>query len=75
MDGQTFFNVNECEKHVCPEQLSRAREAALRDEVVSLRQERQELQYNICLLEEDNQILREEIQHITGKTVRVMFLY
>lgn len=46
-------------------ELSRAREAALRDEVVSLRQERQELQYNICLLEEDNQILREEIQHIT----------
>ncbi|MEQ2177826.1 hypothetical protein GOODEAATRI_007591 [Goodea atripinnis] len=43
--------------------LSRAREVELRMEVASLRQEKQELQYNICLLEEDNQTLREEIQN------------
>ncbi|XP_044068828.1 TRAF3-interacting JNK-activating modulator [Siniperca chuatsi] len=45
-------------------ELSRAREAELREEVVSLRQEKKELQYNICLLEEDNQMLREEIQNL-----------
>lgn len=54
---------------VCPVQLSRSREAELRDEVVSLRQEKKELQYNMCLLEEDNQGLREEIQHLRGKTL------
>ncbi|XP_073326077.1 uncharacterized protein traf3ip3 [Pagrus major] len=43
---------------------SRAREAELREEVVSLTQERRELQYNTCLLKEDNQMLREEIQHL-----------
>lgn len=52
---------------MCPAQLSRAREAELRDEGVSLRQEKKELQYNICLLKEDNKILREEIQHLRGK--------
>ncbi|XP_068588909.1 TRAF3-interacting JNK-activating modulator isoform X2 [Cebidichthys violaceus] len=45
-------------------ELSRTREAELREEVVSLRQEKKELQYNIGLLEEDYQILREEIQHL-----------
>uniref|UniRef100_A0A4W6CHL4 TRAF3 interacting protein 3 n=1 Tax=Lates calcarifer TaxID=8187 RepID=A0A4W6CHL4_LATCA len=45
-------------------ELSRAREAELREEVVSLRQETKELQYNICLLEEDNQTLRQEIQQL-----------
>ncbi len=64
------FDVNGCEKHVCPVQLSRAREAELRDEGVSLRQEKKELQYNICLLKEDNNILREEIQQLRGKTLR-----
>lgn len=49
-------------------QLSRAREHELREEVLSLRQEKQDLQYNICLVEEDNQNLREEIQHLRGKT-------
>ncbi|XP_026189048.1 TRAF3-interacting JNK-activating modulator [Mastacembelus armatus] len=44
--------------------LSRAREAEHREEVVSLRQEKKELQYNISLLEENNQILREEIQQL-----------
>ncbi len=53
---------------MCPVQLSRAREAELREEEVSLRQENKELQYNICLLEEDNQMLREEILHLRGKT-------
>ncbi|XP_027144031.1 TRAF3-interacting JNK-activating modulator [Larimichthys crocea] len=45
-------------------ELSRAREAELRQEVVSLSQEKRELQYNIYLLKEDNQMLREEIQHL-----------
>lgn len=64
------FNVNGCEKHLCPVQLSRGRETELREEVVSLRQEKKELQYNMCVLEEDNQILREEIQNLRGKTLR-----
>ena len=63
------FNENVC--NVCVlQQLSRAGEAELREEVVSLTQEKKELQYNICLLEEDNQMLREEIQHLRGKTLR-----
>lgn len=45
-------------------ELSRAREAEQREEVASLKQEKNELQYNICLLEEDNQALREEIQNL-----------
>lgn len=45
-------------------ELSRAGEAELREEVVSLTQEKRELQCNICLLEENNQMLREEIQHL-----------
>ncbi|XP_020487854.2 TRAF3-interacting JNK-activating modulator [Labrus bergylta] len=45
-------------------ELFRAREAELMEEVVSLRQEMKEQQYNISLLEDDNQMLREEIQHI-----------
>lgn len=55
---------------MCPVQLSRAREAELREEVVSLRQEKKELLYNIQLLEEDNHTLREEIQQLRGKTLR-----
>lgn len=47
--------------------MSRAREVELQEEVASLRQEKQDLQYNICLLEEDNQNLREEIQNLEGK--------
>ncbi|CAJ1085367.1 TRAF3-interacting JNK-activating modulator [Xyrichtys novacula] len=46
-------------------ELSKAREAELRKEVVSLRRENKELQYNISLLEEDNQVFREEMQHLT----------
>ncbi|KAA8591156.1 hypothetical protein FQN60_002099, partial [Etheostoma spectabile] len=49
-------------------ELSRGREAELREEVVSLRQEKKELLYNICVLKEDNYILREEIQNLRGKT-------
>nr|XP_046253199.1 TRAF3-interacting JNK-activating modulator [Scatophagus argus]XP_046253200.1 TRAF3-interacting JNK-activating modulator [Scatophagus argus] len=45
-------------------ELSRAREAELTEKVVSLNQDKGELQYNICLLEEDNQMLREEIHHL-----------
>lgn len=55
---------------MCPVQLSRARETELEGEVESLRQQRQELQYNIHLLEEDNQMLREEILQLRGKTPR-----
>ncbi|KAL6119781.1 traf3ip3 [Pungitius sinensis] len=44
-------------------QLFRTREAELEEEVVSLQQEKKELQYNIGLLKEDHQILREEIEH------------
>ncbi|KAK5863453.1 hypothetical protein PBY51_000482 [Eleginops maclovinus] len=44
-------------------ELSRGRESILREEVVSLRQENQDLQYNICLLEDDKKSLREEIQY------------
>ncbi|XP_054465213.1 coiled-coil domain-containing protein 157 isoform X2 [Anoplopoma fimbria] len=45
-------------------ELSRSREAELREELVSLQQEKKELNYNMSLLEEDNQILREEIQNL-----------
>lgn len=48
-------------------QLSRAREAELREEVVLLQQEKKELQYNIRLLEQDNEILREEIEQLSGE--------
>ncbi|XP_053281095.1 TRAF3-interacting JNK-activating modulator [Pleuronectes platessa] len=46
-------------------ELSGAREAELREEVGSLRRENKDLQYNICLLEEDNHILREEIKNLS----------
>ncbi|CAK6951319.1 TRAF3-interacting JNK-activating modulator [Scomber scombrus] len=49
-------------------ELSRAREAELKEEVMSLRQERKVLQYNICQLEEDNEGLREEFQHLKDGT-------
>ncbi|TKS77494.1 TRAF3-interacting JNK-activating modulator [Collichthys lucidus] len=52
-------------------ELSRAREAELRQEALSLTQEKRELQYNIYLLKEDNQMLREEIQHLRGKTLNL----
>ncbi|XP_023283201.1 TRAF3-interacting JNK-activating modulator-like isoform X2 [Seriola lalandi dorsalis] len=45
-------------------ELSRAREAGLREEVGLLRQEKKDLQYNIRLLEEDNQVLREESEQL-----------
>ncbi|XP_013875692.1 TRAF3-interacting JNK-activating modulator [Austrofundulus limnaeus] len=60
-------------QHLCDEQLQwlhsqlelfKTREHELRDEVTTLRQEKQELQYNVCLLEEDNQTLREELQQL-----------
>ena len=56
-------------KNMCPVQLSRAREAELREEVVSLRQEKKELLYNLQLLEENNHTLTEEIQELRGKTL------
>ncbi|KAM3872386.1 TRAF3-interacting JNK-activating modulator [Diretmus argenteus] len=43
---------------------SRAHEAELRHEVGSLLQEKRELQYNVGLLEEDNQVLIEAIQQL-----------
>lgn len=55
---------------MCPVQPVRAREAKLSEEVESLRQERKELQYNIYLLEEDNQTFRDQIQQLRGKTLR-----
>lgn len=55
---------------MCLVQLSRTGEAELKEEVESLRQETKELQYNICLLEEDNQTCREQIQHLQGETFR-----
>lgn len=55
---------------MCLVQLSRAREAELKEEVELFKQETKELQYNICLLEEDNQTCREQIQHLQGKTLR-----
>uniref|UniRef100_A0A3Q3MZ89 TRAF3-interacting JNK-activating modulator-like n=1 Tax=Labrus bergylta TaxID=56723 RepID=A0A3Q3MZ89_9LABR len=56
-------------------ELFRAREAELMEEVVSLRQEMKEQQYNISLLEDDNQMLREEIQHIRGKADGCFFFF
>ncbi|XP_072306218.1 TRAF3-interacting JNK-activating modulator [Eucyclogobius newberryi] len=56
-------------------ELSRIREAALRKELVSLKQHSQELQYNICLLQEDHDALREEMQNIrdgSGETEDVL---
>lgn len=53
---------------VCVVQLFKTQELELREEVASLRQEKQELQYNIRLLEEDNQTLRDELQQLQGRT-------
>ncbi|KAJ0064170.1 hypothetical protein NL108_001480 [Boleophthalmus pectinirostris] len=56
-------------------ELSRVREEELKEELVSLKQQNQELQYNTCLLEEDNNALREEIQHLrdgSGETELLM---
>ena len=66
VDQVRGFNINGCEKHACLVQLSRTREAELEKEVRSLRHEKKELHYNIGLLEEENQVLREEIQHLRG---------
>lgn len=52
--------------------ISRSREAELEEEVALLQQEKQELQYNICLLEVDNQTLRDEIQRPRGETGRAV---
>lgn len=54
---------------VCSTQLFKTREHELREEVTALRQDKQELQYNVSLLEEDNQTLREELQQLQGTTV------
>lgn len=50
-------------------QMSRSREAELRQEVALLQQEKQELQHNTSLLELDIQTLRDEIQKLTGETI------
>lgn len=52
---------------VSPVQLSGDQVAELREAVGSLQQEKEELQYNTSLLEEDNQTLREEIQRLRGQ--------
>ncbi|XP_034392776.1 TRAF3-interacting JNK-activating modulator isoform X2 [Cyclopterus lumpus] len=62
-ENQHLYNEQIQQLHSQVE-LSSTREAEMREEVMSLRQEKKELQYNMCLVEEDNQILREEIQHI-----------
>lgn len=62
------------EQHLCSVQLSRTGETRLREEVESLRQQRQELQYDVLLLEEDNQVLREEIQQLRGELARLRLL-
>lgn len=62
-DLQVFYLL----QHLRSVQLSRTRETRLREEVESLRQQRQELQYDVALLEEDNQVLREEIQQLRGE--------
>uniref|UniRef100_A0A3Q3WGE3 TRAF3 interacting protein 3 n=1 Tax=Mola mola TaxID=94237 RepID=A0A3Q3WGE3_MOLML len=62
-ESQLFCNEQLQQLHSQVE-LSRARDAELREEVASLRQEKKELQYNFCLLEEDNQALRDEIQDL-----------
>lgn len=53
---------------VCFVQLFGTQELELREEVASLRQEKQELRYNVRLLEEDNQTLRDELQQLRGTT-------
>lgn len=62
------------QQHLCSLQLSRTRETRLREEVESLKQQRQELQYDVHLLEEDNQVLREEIQQLRGEPARFRLL-
>lgn len=52
--------------------ISRSREAELGEEVALLEQEKQELQYNISLLEVDNQTLRDELQGFRGETARAV---
>lgn len=52
--------------------ISRSREAELGDEVALLEQEKQELQYNISLLEVDNQTLRDELQQLRGETAKAV---
>lgn len=39
-----------------------------------LRQQQQELQYNLLLLEEDNEVLRAEIQQLRGEPPRLGLL-
>ncbi|CAL9702917.1 unnamed protein product [Knipowitschia caucasica] len=56
-------------------ELSRVRGAELTEEVVSLKQHNQELQYNIVLLEEDSTALRDEIlnlRHGSSETEEVL---
>lgn len=69
------LSINSRENHTSPVQISRARETELNEEVMSLRQERKELQYSICQLEEDNNVLREEIQHLRGQFFSVQSLW
>lgn len=52
--------------------ISRNREAELGEEVALLEQEKQELQYNISLLEVDNQALRDELQRLRGETAKAV---
>ncbi|KAM9856258.1 TRAF3-interacting JNK-activating modulator [Aulostomus maculatus] len=61
---QQHHRVDQLQQLQSQIKLSGAREAELKEEVASLRQEKKELQYSICLLEEDNQTLREEIHNL-----------
>lgn len=54
-------------------QMFRSRETELREEVAWLKQEKQELQQSVSLLELDNQALKDEIQQFRGETARAPF--
>ncbi|KAM8862383.1 TRAF3-interacting JNK-activating modulator isoform 2-T3 [Spinachia spinachia] len=58
-----YLSIEQLQQLHSQVELSRTREAEMAEEVVSLRREKKELQYDICLLKEDYQILREEIEH------------
>ncbi|XP_054652690.1 TRAF3-interacting JNK-activating modulator isoform X2 [Dunckerocampus dactyliophorus] len=57
---QQDFSTDQLRQQQVQIELSRCREAALTEELVSLRQEKNELQFNIGLLEEYNQFLRDK---------------
>nr|XP_057939231.1 TRAF3-interacting JNK-activating modulator-like isoform X2 [Doryrhamphus excisus] len=62
---QQDFSTDQLRQQQVQIELSRCREAALTEELVSLRQEKKELEFNIGLLEEYNGFLRDK-QHRCG---------